>query len=74
MKIAFGGEVQIAIKQFNESININNQKKMPEHNTHMPSAKIKLHYIGLELKTFYETLHQKIQIFSFSKQNSYCQT
>lgn len=78
MKIAFGGEVQIAIKQFNESININNEKKMPEHNTHMPSAKIKqiylLHYIGLELKTFYETLHQKIQIFSFSKQNSYCQT
>ena len=54
------------------------KNKMPEHNTHMPSAKIKqiylLHYIGLELKTFYETLHQKIQIFSFSKQNSYCQT
>ena len=27
MKIAFGGEVQIAIKQFNESIDINNEKQ-----------------------------------------------
>ena len=35
------------------------KKSMPEHNIHIPSAKVKqiylMHYIGFELKTFYET-------------------
>ena len=96
MKIAFGGEVQIAPVWLSNLMNqlISMMKKsMLEHNIHIHSAKLKqiyllntLHYIGFELKTFYETLFDKglvwcalwknspkIQISSFSKQNSYCQ-